>query len=286
MIKFGPSGNSRSFYDMGYTTTLQTPKYLHDLGLEAFEYSFGRGNFFSMETGEAFGAEFAKYGIDVSVHAPYFINFANTEDEKIAKSIGYVLSSLKRVKAMGGKRCVFHTGSVGKKTREEAFETTLKNIEFLLAAVYQSGYGDMILCPETMGKINQIGTVDEILRICKIDKIFIPTFDFGHINSREKGLLKTKDDYKIIADKIFAALGEERAKNIHIHFSKIQYGAGGEIRHLTMEDKIYGPEFEPLAEVLWEYKMTPVVLSESDDTQTEDALKMKNIYYNIAGGAK
>jgi deoxyribonuclease-4 len=283
MIKFGPSGNSKSFYDMGLTTTLQTPKYLHDMGLEAFEYSFGRGNFFSMETGEAFGAEFAKYNIEVSVHAPYFINLANTEQDKIEKSIGYVLSSLKRVKAMGGKRCIFHVGSVGKRLREESFAETLKNTGFLLAAVYDAGYGDMILCPETMGKINQIGTVDEILQICKTDKIFIPAFDFGHINSREKGLLKTKDDYKIIIDKIFAALGEERAKNIHIHFSKIQYGAGGEIRHLTMDDTIYGPEFEPLAEVLYQYKMTPVVLSESDGTQAEDALKMKNIYYGIAG---
>ena len=284
MIKFGPSGNSDSFYNQGYTSTYDTPKYLHNLGLNAFEYSFGRGTNLSVDKAALFGEEFSNYNIEISVHAPYYINFANTDEEKIGNSIGYVLSSLKRLKAMGGKRCVFHTATAGNEPREKAFETTQKNIEKLLFVVYESVYGDMFLCPETIGKIRQIGTVEEILTICKMDKIFIPTFDFGHINSREKGLLKSSDDYKIIIDKIFEALGEEKAKNIHIHFSKIQYGSAGEIRHLTMDDNVYGPEFEPLARILYDYKMTPVVLSESNGTQAEDALLMKKIYYDIAGG--
>jgi len=228
-----------------------------------------------------FKSEFAKYNIEVSVHAPYYINFANPDEELIQKSIGYILSSLKRLKHMGGKRCVFHPAAPGKQNREEAFLATMRNTERMLEAVFAEGYSDMILCPETMGKINQIGTVDEILKICSLNNIFIPTFDFGHINSREKGILKGKDDYKRIIDKIFEVLGEERAKKIHIHFSKIQYGNSGEIRHLTMEDTTYGPEFEPLAEVLIDYNMTPVIISESDGTQAEDSLYMKNVYYNM-----
>lgn len=281
MIKFGASGNSNSFYEKGYTSTSDTPKYLFDMGLNAFEYSFGRGTNLTVEKALLFGEEFAKYNIEVSVHAPYYINFANTEEENIQKSIVYVLSSLKRLKAMGGKRCVFHPSAVGKKNRAEAFDLTLINLNKLLEDVYNSDYSDMILCPETMGKINQIGTVDEILNICKMDKIFIPTFDFGHINSREQGILKTKDNYKAVIDKIFEALDEERAKNIHIHFSKIEYSLNGEIRHLTMEDNIYGPEFEPLAEVLHDYKMTPVIISESNGTQAEDAVLLKNMYLQV-----
>jgi deoxyribonuclease-4 len=192
----------------------------------------------------------------------------------------YITSSLKRLKAMGGKRCVFHMAAGGK-NRQEAFLTAKKNIEKMVAAVYDAGYGDMFLCPETMGKLNQIGTVDEVLEVCKTDKIFIPTFDFGHINARGQGILKTKGDYMAVIDKIFAELDEYRAKNIHIHFSKIKYGACGEICHVSMDDKLYGPEFEPLAEVLCEYNMTPVVLSESNGTQAEDALLMKSIYNNV-----
>lgn len=281
MIKFGPSGNSNSFYQRGFSSTSDTPKYLYDRGLDAFEYSFGRGTNLTVERAAAFGKEFNKYNIEVSVHAPYYINFANDDEQMINKSVGYILSSLKRLRALGGKRCVYHTAAAGKKIREEAFAKTKLNTAKLLEAVYSNDYGDMILCPETMGKINQIGTVDEILEICQMDKIFIPAFDFGHINAREKGILKTEDDYKKIIHKIFDKLGEERAKNIHIHFSKIQYGNSGEIRHLTLDDTIYGPEFYPLAKVLYQYKMTPVVLSESDGVQAEDAVKMKNIFYNI-----
>lgn len=285
MIKFGPSGNSNSFYELGYTDTLNTPKYLHERNLDAFEYSFGRGANLSVEKAALFGIEFAKYNIEISVHAPYYINFANTEDEKINKSIMYILSSLKRLKAMGGKRCVYHTSACGKQCRADAFEATKKNTEKLLKAVYESGYGDMALCPETMGKLNQIGTVDEIIEICKMDKIFIPTIDFGHINSRGQGFLKDKQNFRMVIDKIFNGLDEYRAKNIHVHFSKIQYGNSGEIRHLTMQDNCYGPEFEPLAELLCEYKMSPVILSESDGTQAEDAMLMKSIYLNTLNGS-
>lgn len=280
MIKFGSAGNSDSFFEMGLTDTMQTPKYLFDKGLNAFEYSFGRGANLGTEKAALFGAEFVKYNIEISVHAPYYINFANIEEENIKKSVMYITSSLKRLRAMGGKRCVYHMATCGKQSRANAAYITQKNTEKLLAEIYRLGYNDMILCPETMGKTGQIGTVDEVLEICKMDKIFIPTFDFGHINSREQGLLKSKDDYKIIIEKLFSSLDEYRAKNIHIHFSKIQYGKFGEIRHLKMDNKEYGPEFEPLAELLCEYKMTPVILSESAGSQAEDAVLMKNIYLN------
>lgn len=281
MVKFGPSGNSDSFYALGFQSTLDTPKYLSERGLDAYEYSFGRGVNLTVDKAALFSEEFKKYNIEVSVHAPYFINFANTDDEMIKKSVMYVLSSLKRLKAMGGKRCVFHPAAQGKLTRQEAFEITKRNIEKLLYSVYESGYGDMILCPETMGKINQIGTVEEVLDICKMDRIFIPTLDFGHINARGRGILKVKDDFRAVLDTVFKELGEERARSIHIHFSKIQYGGSGEVRHLTMEDQIYGPHFEPLAELLYEYRMTPVVLSESNGTQAEDAVLMKRIYLDV-----
>ncbi len=73
-------------------------------------------------------------------------------------------------------------------------------------------------------------------------------------------------------------LGFERMKHFHVHFSKIMYGARGEIKHLTFEDTVYGPEFEPLAEVLLEWKLEPYVVSESAGTQIEDAAQMKRFY--------
>ena len=108
-----------------------------------------------------------------------------------------------------------------------------------------------------------------------------PCFDFGHINSYTRGGIKGKDDYKRIIDRTYAELGEEKAKNIHIHFSKIQYGASGEIRHLTLADTDYGPEYRPLAEIIDEYGMTPFIICESKDVMAEDALIMKNCHKNV-----
>lgn len=43
-----------------------------------------------------------------------------------------------------------------------------------------------------MGKKNNLGSVDEIIEICKIDEFLLPTIDFGHINAFTGGGLKPK----------------------------------------------------------------------------------------------
>lgn len=130
-----------------------------------------------------------------------------------------------------------------------------------------------------MGK-NKSGleTVEEVVEFCKIDPRFYPCYDFGHINSYTRGGIKGKEDYRRIIDYTFSELGEQKAKNIHIHFSKIQYGQSGEIRHLTLADTEYGPEYEPLAEIIDEYRMMPVIICESKEVMASDALIMKNCH--------
>lgn len=283
MIKFGPSGNSVSFVTEGHKSTLETFEWLANKNLDLFEYSFGQGVRLSQTTAALFGAEAAKFNIEVSVHAPYFINFANPDPEKIDNSINYILSSLSVLKAFGGKRCVFHPGSEGGAPRSEAFYRTLKGVEKMAEAKHEMGFDNLIVCPETMGKIAQIGTLEEIIELCKIDGTIYPCIDFGHINARECGSLKTKDDYKRIIDTMIDGIGEEKTANMHIHFSKIEYTTRGEKRHLTFADNTFGPEFEPLAEVLFDYKLSPHILCESAGTQAEDSVYMKNAYFKLLG---
>ncbi len=283
MIKFGPSGNSVSFVTEGHKSTMETFEWLANKNLDLFEYSFGQGVRLSQTTAALFGAEAAKYNIEVSVHAPYFINFANPDPEKIDNSINYILSSLSVLKAFGGKRCVFHPGSEGGASRSEAFNRTLKGVEKMAEAKHEMGFDDLIVCPETMGKIAQIGTLEEIIELCKIDSTIYPCIDFGHINARECGSLKTKDDYRRIVDAMLDGIGEEKTANMHIHFSKIEYTARGEKRHLTFADNKFGPEFEPLAEVLFDYKLSPHILCESAGTQAEDSVYMKKAYSKLLG---
>ena len=281
MIKFGPSGNSESFYAAGYKHTVQTPEFLSSLNLDCFEYSFGRGVNISEDTACRIGEAFKNADKEISVHAPYFINFANPSDEAAQKSYGYVLSSAKALKAFGGKRLVFHPAAQGKATREEAVALTCERLKVLRDFVYLNGYDDLYFCPETMGKTAQIGTLEEVVEFCKIDDIFLPAIDFGHINAREQGSLKTMQDYRLRLEYMIDELGYERVKHFHVHFSKIMYGAKGEVKHLTFSDEVFGPEFAPLAWALKELKLEPYIVCESSGTQAEDAAKMKEIYNSI-----
>lgn len=281
MIKFGPSGNSLSFYDSGYKHTVEVPEYLKKFNLDCFEYSFGRGITMSRQTAVEIGNAFESADKEISVHAPYYINFANPDDEAAQKSYGYVLSSAEYLKLLQGKRLVFHPAAQGKATREEAVARTEDRLKILRDKIYEQDLQDIYFCPETMGKLAQIGTIEEVVRFCKIDKIYLPAIDFGHVNAREQGSLKTVDDYKSRLEFMIAELGYERVKHFHVHFSKIMYGGKGEVKHLTFADEVYGPEFEPLAVALKQLKLEPYIVSESDGTQAEDARTMKEIYNSV-----
>ena len=281
MIKFGPSGNCESFYAEGFAHTEQSAEFVKNRGLDCFEYSFGRGVRMTEEKARSIGTAFEKAGVEISAHAPYFINFANPDDEMAAKSYGYVLDTAKVLKLMGGKRVVFHPAAQGKASREEAVSLTEDRLKILRDYIYELGLQDMIFSPETMGKLAQIGTVEEITRFCKIDKIYVPCIDFGHINAREQGSLKTVADYKTRLEYMISELGFEKMEHFHMHFSKIMYSAKGEVKHLTFEDTVYGPEFAPLAVALKELRLKPYIVSESAGMQAEEAREMKDIYNKL-----
>ncbi len=281
MVKFGPAGNCKTFYEDGYKKTLQAPMWLKEKGLDAYEYSFGKGFTLPDDTAIAIGEEMKKYGITISVHAPYYINFATPLDENAEKSYGYVLESLRKLSLLGGTRLVVHPASQGKMERDEAVELCKKRLRILKDKIIEAGYNDMYICLETMGKSAQIGTYEEILDFCTIYDKYIPTFDFGHINALTQGTLKTKEDFKKIIDRSIEVIGRERTNIAHIHFSKIEYTAKGEVKHLTLEDTVYGPDFEPLAKVLKEYGLSCTVISESKEYMGRDAQILKEIYMSI-----
>jgi deoxyribonuclease-4 len=133
-----------------------------------------------------------------------------------------------------------------------------------------------------MGKKNQIGSLDEVMRLCLIDDSLIPTIDFGHLHAVDNGALNTKDDFKRVFEKIFKVLGEKRGRNLHMHYCRIEYTEkGGEKKHWTFEDKQFGPDFQFLAECLAEYKIEGTLIAETAGTMAEDAVKLKSIYHKI-----
>lgn len=281
--KFGPAGAAESFKAMGYKKSVQVGEYLEKFGLDHFEYQCGQGVRVSEPAAEEIGKALAEKGVTVSLHAPYFISLSSIEEEKRDNSITYILRSAAAVKAMGGNRIVVHSGSCSKMTREEALELAKATMKKAREALISEGLGDVHCCPETMGKINQLGDLREVMEICKVDDSFIPCIDFGHLNARTFGAIKGKAEYAEILDTIENELGSDRAKIFHSHFSKIEYtDKGGEKRHLTFENNQgYGPDFEPLMELVYERNLSPIFVCESAGTQTEDALAMKKYYESL-----
>ena len=233
MIKFGPAGVSPNMKSLGVKKSPDAPEILHKLGLNAFEYQCGNGVRITDAIAFELKTNCEKFGVFPSVHSPYYISLSSIEEEKRDKSVDYILQTAAAAKKMGAQRIVVHSGSCAKISREEALALAKDTIKKAVAALDSAGLSDIIICPETMGKINQLGTLSEVMELCLVDDRLLPCVDFGHLNARTLGGIKTSEDYEDILDEIENKLGFDRLKYMHCHFSKIEYTAGGEKRHLT-----------------------------------------------------
>ena len=278
---FGPGGNSESFYADGKKSTTQAPEWVKLKGLDAYEYEAGNGLAAGEATLKKIGEEAKKHGVLMSFHTPYFISLSGIVPEKRLKSIDYISQSLRAAEHLGADTIVIHAGSAAKISREEAMalasDTLLRNLEV-------NGDTDIRMGIETMGKINQLGTLEEVIELCRISPLYHPVVDFGHLNARNLGThFPDCDSYRRIFDKIATELGDDYAYNLHCHFSKIEFTNSGEKKHLTFSDTVYGPDFEPLAEAIVKEGVAPRIICESDGTMAEDALYMKNAGLSAGG---
>ncbi|MCL1831610.1 MAG: TIM barrel protein [Oscillospiraceae bacterium] len=259
------------------------PSYLAEFGLNGFEVECGRG-VISPAVCDLFEAARIAEQTNLSLHAPYYISLSSVEEEKRDKSVGYIIESALAAAGIGARRVIVHSGSCAKISRETALEYALDSLKNARAVLDELGLESIILCPETMGKINQLGTLEEVLALCSFDERMIPCVDFGHLNARTHGGIKSRDDYSAILDSVADKLGQSRMKNMHIHFSRIEYTMGGEKKHLTFregEARGFGPDYRPLMEEIAARRMTPFIVCESDGTQAEDCAEMAKCYRSV-----
>lgn len=283
-IRFGPAGNSESFYAQGHKSTLEQFPWLADMGLTAYEYSFGHGVRITEKTARAVGECAAQYDIALSIHAPYYVNLATQEEEKRQNSVRFLLESARAADWMGADRVVFHPGVAGT-DREAAFQRICEALPLALEALAENGLEHITLCPETMGKISQIGDLDETIAFCKQYPQLTPCIDFGHLQARTLGELQGRTGFIHILDAL-QTLGDARASRFHVHFSRIEFTKAGEKKHWTYADRQFGPDFEPLAALLVERQLCPRIICESKGTMAEDAVIFRDIYAAEAEGRK
>ena len=276
---FGPGGNSESFSAAGFKSTADAPAWLSGIGLDAYEYEAGNGLSATAGTLRAIGEAARVNNIKMSYHTPYFISLSGVVTETRLKSIGYIRESIDAARLLGAGTIVVHCGSCAKISRDEAMRLAADTLIRVLHEVPTHGIKIGI---ETMGKKNQLGTLDEVLELCRIDPVFVPVVDFGHLNARDcGGVFNNADDFLSVFSKIERTMGADVAGELHCHFSKIEWTDKGEKKHLTFADTVYGPDYRPFVEAIRIGGYSPTVICESAGTQSDDALLMKKYYGEI-----
>ena len=274
--RFGPAGVPPTFHLLK-ATLAEVPHLLHEIGLDALEYEavrWGKTPQMKQQDAQTLGQKAKQHDVWLSLHASYYINLAGNKTIREA-SKQRLIACATAAEWMQAHTVVFHPGFYGNRTRKEAYNTCLQTLEEVQETLNSQGIKNVKLGPETMGRTQQLGTLNEVLDICETLPQTQPVIDWSHIHARENGRLKTADDYLTIITQIENRLGTETAKNLHCHFTRIEYTAKGEKRHHTLDEKTYGPDFRPLAKIIIEQKLKPVIISESPLIEI-DAIKMRN----------
>jgi len=278
--QFGPAGNPDAFYEAGNKASVQMPAWLGEMKLTAYEYQCSRGVNIKEETAREIGLRSAEYGVKLSIHAPYYISLGTVDEQIITNTQNHFFKSLEVALWMGADRIIFHMGGPGKQERSVAMERVRRSFSNVLEQVEKRGLTGVYLCPETMGKQNQLGSLAEVMELCTMSEWVRPAVDFGHLHAVTGGKYITKQEIETVFDAVAEKLGAEAAKNLHIHFSRIEFTKGGEKRHWTFADE-FGPPHEPLVELCALRELTPRVICESAGTQAIDAKVMQDLYFSL-----
>lgn len=281
MIHFGPAGASDSFYGERHRSSLEMPEWLVKLGLNAYEYQCVRGVNISEERAVHLGSLAARHGIKMSVHAPYYINLSTTDQEIRNKTKGHLLKSMRVARAMGGGIVVFHPGSGRDGSRKDILYRAKALLKEILIESEEEDLSNVILAPETMGKKNQLGSLEEVLELCETGNRLVPAVDFGHLHAVTGGRFNEISSYEAVLNLIAERLGKKYLQNLHIHFSPVEYTGAGEKKHRTTLETQFGPDFFPLAKLLVERRLTPTIICESSGRQAEDAVIYRDIYLQL-----
>lgn len=270
-IRFACSGNPPNFFKSEFgKERFGILEWSKKIGLNAQERLMTYGARMKEEDAVTFGKMAEKLKIGVSVHGPYYV-VLNSEKEKVVESsIKELVKTCNLAELMGSTRVVLHPG----------FGTNVKKVIQNLHKVEKDKPNKVIVRAETMGRLSQLGSFEEVLQICENTKCQ-PCLDFAHVYARSLGKIKSTEDFRNMMIQIEKRLGKKALKDLHCHFYPVEFTDKGEKVHRAVTEKNVFPRFKDFAPVIKEFQMNPFLVSESRDSQDLGALEMKNILEKI-----
>jgi deoxyribonuclease-4 len=228
------------------------------------------------ETAEQLGKKAVENDVWLTAHGSYFINLTAAQKDVLEASKRRLLACVTGASWMGAHIVVIHPGAYGGRPLKEVYATCEKAMKEVVGNMRSLGLTKTRLAPETMGKSAQFGTLDEVLRLCESVELTEPNVDWAHLHARDHGRFKTKDDIGKVMDIIEKRLGSNALKNLHCHYSHIEFTDKGERRHHNLDVTEYGPDFKPIAKLIAERGLKPVIACETPKLDL-DAKKLRDI---------
>jgi deoxyribonuclease-4 len=276
--RFGPAGMPPGFKLLKQPVT-EMPEYLRSKGLDSFEYQmvrWGPKPQIRQEMAEKLGKNAAEHDVWMTAHGSYFVNLTSMNEQTLEASKKRLLACVQGASWMGAHIVVFHPGAYSGRPREQVFETCATAMEEVVKSMRSMSITKVHLAPETMGKPSQFGSVEEVLALCERVELTEPNVDWAHLHSRERGRFKKIDDMRKVMDQIEKRLGTEALRNLHCHYSHIEFTDKGERRHHNVDRNEYGPDFKLLAQLIAERDMKPVIACETPNLDI-DAIRLRDM---------
>ena len=255
--------------------------WLKGMNLNAYEAQCNFGFRMSDKTKENI-LKAQREGFYISIHGPYYINLGSINDTVVARSIDILTQGVELAKSINCNRIIFHPGGGHENTeqgRKDAVNRIIKHLNNISASV---DMGDVKFYPEIGGKTANLGSLDEIIEICKGCEYAYPCIDIAHLHAREVGSITSKQILKAKLEYLKQEL-PEKFNQAHFHAYTINYGDKGEIKHLVhgenMPDGTEGlPNLDWFVELIHEMGIEPWVISEAHDSQELGAKYMRDKY--------
>ena len=242
---------------------------LHEKGYEACEIDFESGFWMDYDFAGRLGELAHEHDIALSVHAPLFGFMGHLEatGRKWSSAVGALDRSAGIAAACGAAPVVFHPGFLLGRTREDALDSVVEQLGTLRTRLEEKNRA-VPFGVEVMGRVRDLGSLDDVLAIASRVPWVRPVLDFAHMHATSDGGYIETEVFVEALTRTDAVL-EENAP-FHIHFSDIQYANRNETKHLPYGEGTL--RAEPLRDALAGFDRPATVISESPDEASTQAI--------------
>jgi len=243
---------------------------LLERGYSACEIDFETTFWMDYPFAERLGEVARERGIALSVHAPLFgfMGHVEASGRKFSSAVGALDRSAGIATASGAEVVVFHPGFLLERSREDALDAVVGQLETLRERLVGKERG-VPFGVEVMGRVRDLGSLDDVIEISRRTGWVRPVLDFAHMHATSDGAFVGVEPFVEALESADEVL--EPGAPFHIHFSDIAFANRNETKHLPYGEGTL--RVEPLREALDRFERSATVISESPDERSSQAIR-------------